>query len=522
MRTPRLRTAGAAILAATGLVVTALATTSGSAGAARTTTIRVAQSVCRAPTSGHASCHAKKLVTEKVSSSKAAALEEKGVAKSVKDSRLGFGPAGGYTPKQVARAYGIDATTKTKQTVAIVDAFDNPSVRADLNAFDQHYGFPKETNKSFQVINQSGQASPLPTPDEGWAGEITLDVQSVRAVCRSCRILLVEADDNTDDNLGAAVNQAVKQGAKIVSNSYGGPETPADPPATIKDYRHKGVAILASTGDDGWYDWDNANSGLTSDNEPQVPASYNTVVGVGGTSLYLDPDGTRASETAWNGNGPADLDGYSDVNSLGFEPGAAGSGCSHLYHAKSWQQNVKGYRSLGCGATKRNGVDIAAVADEFTGVDVYETFDWCTSPKPDICPLTAADNGWATYGGTSLASPLVAGMWALAGGPHGVAYPAKTLYQQYKKSRSSTFDVRVGGTGACNTQSPSACSGLVQFLIYGGSTGFNPNAGPAGLLDCAWGAGGDAVKSNRAQCYAQPGYDGVSGVGAPKGLKVFK
>lgn len=521
LRTTRLRTGGAAVLAASGLVVTALATTSGPAGAAGTTTIRVAQAVCGAPTQGHASCHAMRLVDKKVSNTQAAALEKKGIARSAQDSRLGFGPAGGYTPKQIAKAYGINPSAKTRQKVAIVDAFDNPSVRADLNAFDQHYGFAKETKKSFKVVNQHGQPSPLPTPDEGWAGEITLDVQSVRAVCRHCKILLVEADDNNDNNLGAAVSQAVKMGAKIVSNSYGGPESPADPPSIIKDYKHRGVAILASTGDDGWYDWDNANFGASSNEQPQVPASYNSVVGVGGTSLYLDPDGTRASETVWNDNGPADLYGASTVSALSYEPGAAGSGCSHLYSAKSWQKGVKGYGSLGCGS-KRNGVDIAAVGDEFTGFDIFETYDWCTSPDPDICPFTSADNGWFTFGGTSLSSPLVAGMWGLAGGPHGVAYPAKTLYQHYKKSKASTYDVRVGGTGACNTQSPNACGGLVQFLLYGSASGPNPNTGADGLVDCAWGASGAAVKSNRAQCYAQPGYDGVSGVGTPKGLKVFK
>jgi hypothetical protein len=520
VRTPRLRSTGVASIAFAGLLVAGLATTT-TAGAADSTTVRVPQHVCRAPSAGHMACHAMKLVPRQVSSSKATELEQQGLAVA-KSHRVGFGPAGGYTPKQIAKAYGIDPTAKTKQKVAIVDAFDNPSVRADLNAFDAHYGFPTETNKSFKVVNQDGQTSPLPPPDEGWAGEITLDVQSVRAVCRHCKILLVEADDNNDPNLAAAVNTAVKMGAKVVSNSYGGPESPVDPASVIKAYRHKGVAITASSGDDGWYDWDNVNFGVPSDSQPQIPASYSSVVGVGGTSLYLNPDGTRASEMVWNDNGPADVNGSALAFTYGFGPGAAGSGCSHIYSAKPWQRDVKGYHSLGCGAGKRNGVDIAAVADEFTGFDVYETFDWCTDPNPNVCPLTSADNGWATYGGTSLASPLVAGMWGLAGGPHGVSYPAKTLYQRFKKSKGSTYDVRVGGTGGCDTQSPTACGGLLQQLVYGSASGLNPNTGPGLLLDCAWGATGDTPKANRAQCYAQPGYDGVSGVGTPKGLKVFK
>jgi hypothetical protein len=111
-------------------------------------------------------------------------------------------------------------------------------------------------------------------------------------------------------------------------------------------------------------------------------------------------------------------------------------------------------------------------------------------------------------------------MWGLAGGAHG-KHPAKTLYVRYKKSKASTYDVRVGGTGGCYDQSPRSCSSLLQFMIYGGSSGFNPNTGPGGLLDCAWGKTGSTVKAHRGQCYAQPGYDGVSGVGTPKGLKVF-
>jgi hypothetical protein len=139
-----------------------------------------------------------------------------------------------------------------------------------------------------------------------------------------------------------------------------------------------------------------------------------------------------------------------------------------------------------------------------------------------VCPFTSADNGWATYGGTSLASPVVAGLWGLAGGPQGAPSPAKTLYANFKH-KLGTYDVTVGGTGGCNTQSPRACGGLLGFLIYGDTfSSPNPNTGPGGLVDCAWGPTGNSVRSARAQCYARPGYDGVSGVGAPKGLAVFK
>jgi subtilase family serine protease len=516
MRSVHVRGSVLAALGAAAVLVVATVATPTSAGAAGTTKVQVPLHLCKTASAGHKSCHAMKLVTRQVSSAKAASLRSRGLARPSKT--LGFGPAGGYTPRQLAAAYGINPGVKTKQTVAIVDAFANPSVRADLNAFDHHYGLPKETAKSFRVINQDGHASPLPTPDEGWAGEITLDVQSVRAVCHSCKILLVEADSNNNSDLAAGVNQAVKKGAKIVSNSYGGPEGHGQRAA----YRHKGVAILASTGDDGWYDWDSANSLAPSSNMPATPASFPSVVAVSGTSLYLNPNGSRTSETVWNGNGPADLDGASTVAALGYEPGAAGGGCSTLFKAPSWQRQAKGYGTLGCGA-KRSGTDIAAIADPFTGFDIFETFDWCTDPDQNVCPFTSADNGWATFGGTSLATPVVAGLWGLAGGPvKGVPSPGKTLYANFKHKRG-TYDVTVGGTGGCNTQSPRACGGLLGFLVYGDSfSSPNPNTGPLGLVDCAWGPTGNAARSARAQCYARPGYDGVSGVGTPKGLAVFK
>jgi subtilase family serine protease len=516
MRSVHVRGSALATLVVAAVLVVATIAAPTSAGAAGTQKVQVPLHLCKTASGGHKSCHAMKLVTRQVSSAKAASLRAQGLARPSKT--LGFGPAGGYTPKQLAAAYGINPGAKTKQTVAIVDAFGNPSARADLNAFDHQYGLPMETAKSFKVINQNGLASPLPTPDEGWAGEITLDVQSVRAVCHACKILLVEADTNDNVNLAKAVNQAVKRGAKIVSNSYGGPEGHDQQSA----YKHKGVAILASTGDDGWYDWDNVNADVPSTNMPQTPASFPSVVGVSGTSLYLNPNGSRASETVWNGNGPADLDGASTVTALGYEPGAAGGGCSTLFAAPSYQRHAKGYGTLGCGA-KRSGTDIAAIADPFTGFDVFETFDWCTNPDTSVCPFTSADNGWSTFGGTSLASPVVAGLWGLAGGPlKGVPSAGKTLYDNFKHKKG-TYDVTVGGTGGCNTQSPRACGGLLGFLIYGsGFTSPNPNTGQGGLVDCAWRPTGTAVRSARSQCYARPGYDGVSGVGTPKGLAVFK
>src|SRR5579875_235788 len=186
------------------------------------------------------------------------------------------GPAGVYTPADLAAAYGYNPSSGGRnQTVGIVDWNDDPSIRADLNAFDAHYGIPKETATSFRKVNENGAASPLPQPDSD-SIEITLDVEAVRAVCRSCHILLVEAAHPTDADLATAENTVVRLHATEVSNSFGEPEQPGHPqPKAIRNAcNHPGVPILASTGDNGWYDWDFANAGNgSSDNAPNFPAS---------------------------------------------------------------------------------------------------------------------------------------------------------------------------------------------------------------------------------------------------------
>lgn len=477
-----------------------------------TTTVRLPQRLCAAALPGESACLAIRLVTRQVSSATAAKLREAGLARPAAASSVASGPAGGYSPGQLAAAYGVNPAAATSQTVAIVDAFQDPSVTADLDAFDAQYGLPAETSTSFKAVSQTGGSVSGITTDVGWAGEITLDVEAVRGLCHACKILLVEANSSNNSDLGAAVDEAVSLGATIVSNSYGGTEFPSDPQAS--DYNHPGVAILASTGDDGWYDWDGFNLGAASNDAPQIPASYSTVVGVGGTTLNLNPNGTRASETVWNDNGPIDAEGFAFANTYGITGGAAGSGCSSIYTAPAWQQDVSGYSTLGCGATLRNGVDIAADADYFTGFDMYETTNWCSGTDGNGNPCPASNPGWQTIGGTSLASPLVAAMWGLAGGPAGVNYPAMTLYGHFQTAPAQLYDVTVGGTGACDNTDPAPCSNFFGVP--------NPNTLGAGLLDCQWGASGVAVLANKYQCNAEPGYDGVSGVGTPNGIVPFQ
>ncbi len=439
--------------------------------------------VCPPPRPGRATCFA--LARIPVATNVAAATA--GAAPYVPgDGASESGPAGGLTPAQLSSAYEYAPTEGgTGQTVAIVDAFDDPKIEADLGEFDKKYKLSECTtaNGCFKKTGQTGSTTELPKADkEGWSLEISLDVETVHGVCPKCKILLVEANEPTDADLAAAVNEAVKLGATEVSNSYGGPEEAADEAA----YNHPGVVITASAGDGGYYDWDVVSEGYAAPERPETPASLPTVVAVGGTSLKLNENGTRNSESVWNDSGrpshEAEFKQYS----------ATGGGCSTLFTASSWQQNVPGWTNTACGS-KRLDNDISAVADPYTGFDVYDSYN-CGK----TCEKGGIGKGWVTIGGTSLSSPLISSLYGLAGGGGGVGYPAATLYGHLGQA-TSLYDVTEGGNGYCDGEAPGPCGEPEVNELLG-------NVDCQGTLAC------DAVT----------GFDGPSGVGAPKGLGAFK
>jgi hypothetical protein len=404
------------------------------------------------------------------------------------DGATESGPAGGLTPAQLASAYEYDpAEGGATQTIALIDAYDDPAIEEDLATFDSHYGLAACTtaNGCFTKVSQTGSTTALPKADkEGWSVEITLDVEAAHAVCESCKILLVEANEPSDADLVTAVKEAVKLGATEISNSYGGSEETGEEAA----YNYPGVVITASAGDDGYYDWDEVNKKRPPalPERPESPASLPTVVAVGGTSLHLNENGTRSSETVWNHNGPGDDVGLKDKS----PEGAGGGGCSTLFTAEPWQQNVPGWAASGC-RTKRLDNDIAAVADPYTGFDIYDSYVCGT-----YCKENGGGEGWETWGGTSLASPIIAAIYGLAGGSGGVSYPAATLYSNL--GPTSFFDVTEGGNGYCDAEPEPACG--------------DPNSKYKEKVDC----------EGTTACNAASGFDGPSGVGTPKGLSGFK
>ncbi|HTA37026.1 MAG TPA: S53 family peptidase [Solirubrobacteraceae bacterium] len=381
-------------------------------------------------------------------------------------------------PAQILAAYGLTgATPPSTQTIALVDAYDDATIAADLETFSSHFGLPpcNEANGCLRKVNEEGKPSPLPAAsgevERGWAEEIATDVEVAHGVCPGCKILLVEANTNKNEDLYAAEQTAANLGANEISNSYGGEEQPVDYAA----FNHPGIVITASAGDEGYLDW------LTGElaEAAEYPASSPHVVAVGGTRLKLNAKtGAREGETVWNDGGK---------NSNSFEGhGASGGGCSAIFSASIWQRSVADWASVGC-ENRRAVADVSADADPYTGVAVYDSTEYKHS------------KGWAMIGGTSVASPIIASTFALAGGAHGVAYPAQTLYENELANPSSLFDVETGSNGECLKH-------------------VNENNGEA---KCTPEEEAHTCEEH-AICLARSGYDGPSGVGTPNGLAAFR
>ena len=307
----------------------------------------------------------------------------------------------GYGPAQFHTAYNLPTTSATNQTIAIVDAYANPNVYSNLQTYDQRFGLPafplcstSQQSACLAILNQNGSTSGLPSGDSGWGLEISLDVQVAHAICQNCRINLYEANSDYTSDLDTAVNTAAVEGANVISNSYGSFLYECNDTA----YNHPSVAVVVSSGDDGY--------GVA------CPASMNTVVSVGGTSLYLNGSGGYGSENVW----------WNDY-------GGTGSGCSSLNPAPSWQTSNANWSSIACGGG-RGMNDVSADADPGTGASVYDSYGY---------------GGWVVMGGTSLSAPLIAGVYGLAASASSYAYPAQSVYQ----SPGSLHDVTSGSNGYC-------------------------------------------------------------------------
>jgi subtilase family serine protease len=213
-------------------------------------------------------------------------------------AEVGFVPTGyGYGPSSLQSAYKLPSSTAgSGQIVAVVDAYNDPDAVSNVATYRSAWGLPACNSSTkagcLTVVNQNGAASPLPTNSgsTGWATEESLDVDMVSAICPACHIYLVEATSPTIANLGTAVNSAVSVvHADFVSNSYGGSDSTNDHTYDKDYYKHKGVAVTVSAGDDGY--------GVS------YPAASKFVTSVGGTSLSTASNSRGWTETVWSGSG---------------------------------------------------------------------------------------------------------------------------------------------------------------------------------------------------------------------------
>jgi subtilase family serine protease len=315
------------------------------------------------------------------------------------------GTPAGYGPADLQSAYKLPSSTAGGgMTVALVDAYGYPNAESDLGVYRAKFGLPPCTtaNGCFKKVNQSGVQGSYPRNDSGWATEQALDLDMVSAICPSCKIILVESSSASQSDLDVAVDTAASLGANAISNSYGGAENASS--ANDTHYNHPGVAITASSGDNGY--------GV------EFPASSQYVTAVGGTSLSKASDARGWTETVWSG---------------------AGSGCSAYVTKPTWQKDT--------GCSMRTVADVSAIADPNTGVAVYETF--------------GHRGGWQVYGGTSVASPIIASVYALTGG----GWTSPTPSYPYANT-SKLFDVTSGSNGSCGGSY--LCTGEVG---YDGPTG---------------------------------------------------
>jgi subtilase family serine protease len=364
-------------LTAVSLVLTALALGIPATSAQAATKLHPTRVCAAVVAKGEATCHALKMVNSK------------GVAPAATAP-----PAGGLDPSELKDAYKLTGLSSGGRTVAIVDAYGYTNLESDLNVYRSQFGIPACTkaNGCLRIIDQNGGTA-LPRMDIGWAQEQALDVDAVSAACPDCKIVVVQARTPSFTNLGIAVNTAAKQpGVVAISNSYGGSDAPDSTYGA--PYNHPGIAVTASTGDNGYQGG-------------SFPASSAYVTAVGGTSLVAASGTPRGwSETVWSG---------------------AGSGCS------SYNTALSAASAFNTGCSKRAMADVAAAADPGKGgLAVYY-------------PTSKTGATWGQFGGTSESAPIIASVYALSGNTAGYANAIPYAHS------SSLFDVTSGSNGTCPT-----------------------------------------------------------------------
>jgi len=408
---------------------------------------------------------------------------------------LPYAPCG-YTPAQVKGAYGLSQTPYdgSGQTVAIIDAYASPTIAADANQWSANRGLPGfKANQFTQVVapgtyNHPESGGKNKQDPQGWYGEETLDVEAVHGMAPGANIVYIGAPNNFQD-LDAALNYAVdKDVAPIITNSYGF-DTEQLAPGFIKPYEEtimqgavEGIGIYFSSGDNS--DESLVEGYATAD----WPASSPFVTSVGGTTLavgannnYLFETGWGTTKSIWNGKAWSPWSPAAPGNWVY----GAGGGVSTLFAEPSYQQGVVPTSVFTKqGRTGRAVPDIAAIADPNTGYLIGET---------QTFPDGTAKYSEYRIGGTSLSSPIVAGIMALANqaAGHSLGFANPLLY---RLAGSSSFT---------DVTSPSATVAMVRVDYV---NGVNASNGTTVSLRTA---------NQTLSLATTPGWDDVTGLGSP-------
>jgi subtilase family serine protease len=299
----------------------------------------------------------------------------------------------GLSPATIKSVYGFptSSTAGAGKTIAIVDAYNDPTAESDLAVFSSQYGLPACTtaNGCFSKVNQTGGSS-YPRTNAGWALEISLDVQWAHAIAPGAHILLVEARSNSFTSLLAAEDYA-KTHAQYVSNSWSGGEFSGES-SYDSHFVQSGVSFFFSSGDSG--------------TPAEYPSASPNVISVGGTTLNFSRTGQFLSETGWSGSG---------------------GGCSAYESATSAQFGFATFPQVGCGSS-RGTPDVSLDADPASGVSVYDSTRY------------QGQQGWFQVGGTSASCP----MWAARSADQGAVVNSSYVYG----NNISFRDITSGNNGA--------------------------------------------------------------------------
>lgn len=387
----------------------------------------------------------------------------------------------GYTPAQIKGAYGISGYDGTGQTVAIIDAYASPTILADVNQWSTNRGLPTmNPSQLVQIVPPGVYGRPQnPAQDpQGWYGEETLDVEAVHGMAPAAKIVYVGAPNNYRD-LDAAMNHVVDQHlAQIVTNSYGY-ATELLPPGYVKPFEDtliqaaaEGIGVYFSSGDTGD---ETARFGFAT---TEWPTSSPWVTAVGGTSLGVGQVNTRVLETGWGTSDYSCNTTTLACSRTGWLYGAGG-GVSRLFPEPSYQS------SAGLSLSGRGVPDVAALGDPQTGLLIGQTQTFPEGAHYDEYRI----------GGTSLSSPIFAGLMALAdqkaGHPHGFANPA------FYANKSSFYDVLSVKTAVARR----------NYV-----NGVDASAGTSDRLRTF-----DDYSGSPTQ-HTNPGWDNVTGLGTPQGV----